>query len=208
MAATSTPPPFSLLPPSTYGPNPLGPFSFSFTFPSHHGTTTRHRPPVVLDLMGLKDKVPALIRRSSTSKPLPEATDRGSLPAVEKIDSVNSPRLSCRFLSGSLRRSKKKRSISSLFQVVSGDVQPIVLDSIPTPHSDTDLLSAPVPPVEKKTVSVVLEEEEVTSESQEEVKVDGFQRKNHFLTKSGMKHHPYPEDAPYMQAYDPILLDK
>jgi hypothetical protein len=36
-----------------------------------------------------------------------------------------------------------------------------------------------------------------------------FQAKNHFATRRGMIHHPYPpHQAPYMQAYDRTLLDK
>lgn len=35
-----------------------------------------------------------------------------------------------------------------------------------------------------------------------------FQAKNHFATRRGMIHHPYPpHQAPYMQAYDRTLLD-
>ena len=39
-------------------------------------------------------------------------------------------------------------------------------------------------------------------------KADGFPRRNRFVTRDGMRHHPYPEEAPYMQAYDPVLLEK
>lgn len=36
-----------------------------------------------------------------------------------------------------------------------------------------------------------------------------FEAKNHFTTRRGMIHHPYPPDqVPYMQAYDRTLLDK
>ena len=43
---------------------------------------------------------------------------------------------------------------------------------------------------------------------QEDGKADGFPRRNRFVTRDGMRHHPYPEEAPYMQAYDPVLLEK
>lgn len=35
-----------------------------------------------------------------------------------------------------------------------------------------------------------------------------FVRKNTWLKRENMKVHPYPLEAPYMQAYDPILLEK
>lgn len=37
---------------------------------------------------------------------------------------------------------------------------------------------------------------------------NNFVRKNTWLKRENMKVHPYPLEAPYMQAYDPILLEK
>jgi hypothetical protein len=161
--------------------------------------------------INLKDKVPGLTRRASKSKPRvlsPEVTtNRDSPPFVEKTDGGCSPKFGSRFLSGSLRRVKKKRSISSLFPSADGEVLPLVLDIVTTspPTSPTTDHLPPVPPLENRKMSVV---PEAVVETQDEERVDEFQRKNHFLIKSGMKHHPYTDEAPYMQAYDPILLDK
>jgi hypothetical protein len=65
--------------------------------------------------------------------------------------------------------------------------------------------SASTPPIEKRRVSII---PEADTEAHDLDKACKFQPKNHFLTRHGMKHHPYPADAPYMQAYDPVLLDK
>lgn len=103
---------------------------------------------------------------------------------------------------------KKQRSTSGFVPSVDGNVPSLVLDvtspTIPTFPTNEHL--PPVPPMPNKDMPVVLEADDVGT--QDEEKVDKFQRKNHFLIKSGMKHHPYPDEAPYMQAYDPILLDK
>lgn len=214
MAATTSPPPYYLLPPATYGPIPVGPFLPPY--PSSRGRS-RRRPSTSSGIpdhtMGInfKDKLPGLTRSASKSKlrvPSPEvSTNRDSPSTVEKKDGGYSPKFGSRFLSGSLRRVKKKRSISSLFPSADGEVLPFVLDivTVPSPISPTFDHLPPVQPLEIRKMSVVLEAD---VGAQDEEKVDEFQRKNHFLIKSGMKHHPYTHEAPYMQAYDPILLDK
>lgn len=156
----------------------------------------------------LKDKVPVAVRRSSSRSrsrmPLPEARNQGPLV----LDHQHSPKRSNRFLSTSLQKVKQKRSISGFFSSNSDSPSSITmaLDMISTPLLAVvhDRPSS-APPIERKRVSAVLEAD---TELQNEEKADKFQLKNHFLTKHGRKHHPYPHEAPYMQAYDPVLLDK
>jgi hypothetical protein len=151
--------------------------------------------------MGFNLKVPTLVRRSSPSRPrtpLPETTNRSSLDLVENADDQSSPKRSHRFRSTTFRGIKKKRSISAFFS--NGDAS-----SVAVTHDTAVVRPASTPPMEYKRVSVLPEPDTST---QDEERTDGFQRKTHFLTRQGMKHHPYPHDAPYMQAYDPVLLDK
>lgn len=146
----------------------------------------------------LKDKV---VRRASPSRPrtpLPETTKRGSLDLVENVDDQASPKRSHRFCPTTLRGIKKKRSVSTFFS--NGEAS-----SVAATHDAAMVRPASTPPMENKRVSVL---PEADTAMQDEERTDGFQRKTHFLTRHGMKHHPYPHDAPYMQAYDPILLDK
>jgi hypothetical protein len=153
--------------------------------------------------INFKDKVPGLTRRTSKSKPRvpsPEVTNQDSQFLSKETD----PKFGNRFLSGSLRRVKKKRSISSLFPPADGEVLLNIVSTSP-PISPVTIICHQLSPLENRKMSVVLEADAGT---QGEEKVDEFQRKNHFLIKSGMKHHPYSDEAPYMQAYDPILLDK
>lgn len=159
----------------------------------------------------MRDKVPARIRRPSYSRPrtpLPEeVASRGPVVVVEDT----SPKRSSGFLSGGLRTLQKKRSVSNLFPSQTySNASPVSPDyrSIATSTSAGSLtLSATlVPPKTKKRVSIVPEVE--AEEMHERGTPPIFERKTHFVTKGGMKHHPYPEEAPYMQAYDPILLDK
>jgi hypothetical protein len=151
------------------------------------------------------------VRRSSPSRPqTPEMTNQGSHVLTENVNDQGSPKRTDRFLSSSssLRGVKKKRSITSFFP--NGDASSVgmALGMVSTPFITTiNDRPASTPPTEKKRVSVVLEVADIDGQNDEDG-ADEFQQKNHFLTKQGMKHHPYPHEAPYMQAYDPILLDK
>ena len=98
-----------------------------------------------------------------------------------------------RFLTGSLRIVKNKRSPSHLNRSASSSA------TYSTTNRPNTALSI------EKRVSVVPEGE---GREQEDTKADGFPHRNRFVTKDGMRHHPYPDEAPYMQAYDPVLLEK
>ncbi|KAG2044557.1 hypothetical protein BDR03DRAFT_1087131 [Suillus americanus] len=63
---------------------------------------------------------------------------------------------------------------------------------------------------------ILPDETELSSDGDEDIEImqgthspaKAFQAKNHFATRRGMIHHPYPpHQAPYMQAYDRTLLD-
>jgi hypothetical protein len=45
-------------------------------------------------------------------------------------------------------------------------------------------------------------------EDDNDERTDRFQEKSYLSTRHGMKLHPYHDEAPYMQAYDPMLLEK
>lgn len=81
----------------------------------------------------------------------------------------------------------------------------------PAPAMDPDVSLTPVinvtndRPVSTSPIQSVVPD--VDTEIWAKDRTDGFQLNSHFLTKHGSKHHPYPREAPYMQAYDPILLD-
>jgi hypothetical protein len=132
-------------------------------------------------------------------------TNRDPLALVENVGDQGFPKRTNRW-----QRVKKKRSISSLFS--NGDAPSIAmaLDMVSSPIvAMVNDRPASTSPVVSKRVSVVPEvETEAETETQVEEKANRFQQKNHFLTKHGMKHHPYPHEAPYMQAYNPVLLDK
>lgn len=66
------------------------------------------------------------------------------------------------------------------------------------------------------STSTLPDEPDLSSDGDEDVEImqgtrspaKAFQAKNHFATRRGMIHHPYPpHQAPYMQAYDRTLLD-
>ncbi|KAG1813185.1 uncharacterized protein BJ212DRAFT_416025 [Suillus subaureus] len=66
------------------------------------------------------------------------------------------------------------------------------------------------------STSTLPDETELSSDGDEDIEIrqgmnspaKAFQAKDHFATRRGMTHHPYPpHQAPYMQAYDRTLLD-
>ncbi|KAG1836581.1 hypothetical protein DFJ58DRAFT_846891 [Suillus subalutaceus] len=68
----------------------------------------------------------------------------------------------------------------------------------------------------RASTSTLPDETELSSDGDEDIEImqgthspaKAFQAKNHFATRRGMIHHPYPpHQAPYMQAYDRTLLD-
>lgn len=98
-----------------------------------------------------------------------------------------------------LKRSRKKRSIASIF--ISSD------DSDITPVATPTLSSAQVhvqnfnerPEATVSEAHVSFEESEL---------VDRFEPKNTWVERNNMKLHPYYKEVPYMQAYDPISLER
>lgn len=203
--ATSVTRPVSLLP-LPYGPGSCGASTqrpFSLAFPNACEPRTRRRPTsasgssdIHHSAMGfnIKDRIPARIRKASGSRP------GTPVPEVDNIDENDSPQRN-RFLTGSLKRVKKKRSISSVF-TINGDAAG---GNISSPISVGADELASTPPLNIRRVSVVPEGD---AERHVEESPDVFRKRDHFLTRRGMKHHPYPDEAPYMQAYDPILIDK
>jgi hypothetical protein len=107
---------------------------------------------------------------------------------------------------------RKKVSLASL------------ISSAANPRNDDDTMSfrtassssagqatLTVPLIEEKPVpgpSLLREDVEEDSDSDEDVHApDRFVKKNAWRTRHRMKLHPYP-DAPYMQAYDPVVLER
>jgi hypothetical protein len=77
--------------------------------------------------------------------------------------------------------------------------------------------SFPANSCQTASTSTLPDEPDLTSDEDEDAEImqgthspaKAFQAKNHFATRRGMIHHPYPpHQAPYMQAYDRTLLDK
>ena len=219
MATTAATHPHSLLQPSWYGidfsrrSSSQRPFSLALTSEARSHRSSASASDVgqahYSATMGfiIRDNVPNQIQISSHSRPrtpLPEVTNRDPLTPVENDKNQGSPKRTNRFLTASLQRAKKKRSISSFFSS-NGDALSIAmaLDMVSTPIAAMVNDRPPsTPPAVTKRVSVVPEE------MQSEERAARFQQKNQFLMKNGMKHHPYPHEAPYMQAYDSVLIDK
>ncbi|KAH7922802.1 hypothetical protein BV22DRAFT_1016579 [Leucogyrophana mollusca] len=133
------------------------------------------------------------IRRRKLSKPhknVSDAEPRQPLPPVNGASEQESPKPK-RFL-GALPRTKKKKSM--------GTLHPPLIDVVPFPRelrprgnsgagAETDMLF-------------------VGAEDHDDKPSKVFEARDHFARRRGMMHHPYPHDeAPYMQAYDPILME-
>ncbi|KAF9469742.1 hypothetical protein BDZ94DRAFT_1231356 [Collybia nuda] len=100
---------------------------------------------------------------------------------------------------------KKKRSLASLLSAASES------NIITTPVTQSlSLGSSPLGILAPITASPV--DEQPNNGPDETWKparrpINNFIRKNTWLKRENMKVHPYPLEAPYMQAYDPILLE-
>lgn len=64
-----------------------------------------------------------------------------------------------------------------------------------------------VPVVDEPPPSLMREEDEEENADEDVHAPDRFVKKNAWRTRHKMKLHPYPE-VPYMQAYDPVVLEK
>ena len=132
--------------------------------------------------MGLRDRVPRL-RRPRTGQSSTDSTHSSHASSYHPEDEAESSTGSSR-LSGTVRA---KRSISSFLQGGGPD----------------DAASATSKASRKRRVSLIPE-----SGVELDDPIDGFHPRPYFLTKQSRKHHPYPSEAPYMQGYDNLLLEK
>lgn len=98
---------------------------------------------------------------------------------------------------------KPKRSLASLLTM--GDGLPTSFHEPPSsePAASTTSSAPESKDGANRGIEEIEGEEEVVGEP-----VERFQPRDRFRTKQGMTLHPYPQEAPYMQAYDPVLLDK
>ncbi|TFK41890.1 hypothetical protein BDQ12DRAFT_677335 [Crucibulum laeve] len=104
-------------------------------------------------------------------------------------------------------RLQKKRSLSSMLS--SETVVPI--ESLKTPLTSFVPLSTPSDDgtiiIRSADTSSLNETERGFGADEEDPSVDKYIKKALWLKRSNMKIHPYASEAPYMQAYDPILLE-
>jgi len=99
-----------------------------------------------------------------------------------------------------LKRSRKKRSIASIFiSSDDSDITPVATPTLSTTPQDhiQNLNERPEATVSRTHVS--FEDPEL---------VDRFEPKNTWVERNKMKLHPYYKEVPYMQAYDPISLER
>lgn len=97
-----------------------------------------------------------------------------------------------------LNRSRKKRSIASIF--ISSDDSDITPVATPTLSTTAQVqISNEKPEATVSRTHVSFEDPELA---------DRFEPKNSWVERNNMKLHPYYKEVPYMQAYDPILLER
>ncbi|TFK70414.1 hypothetical protein BDN72DRAFT_538187 [Pluteus cervinus] len=93
---------------------------------------------------------------------------------------------------------KKKRSLASL----------LATDNSRSATPVSEPLRTPLPPIPSPSdamdLSASVQEDE---EDDEEYDSRRYVRKNKWVQRHGMQLHPYAMDAPYMQAYNPIMLE-
>lgn len=103
---------------------------------------------------------------------------------------------------------KKKRSFANL---LSSDATGPSEASTSTTATDATHSNTPGPSrlsnSDDETPSTVVQEEEIEEEDDYGM-TDRYVRKNIWVRRNGMQLHPYADDAPYMEAYNPILLEK
>jgi hypothetical protein len=101
-----------------------------------------------------------------------------------------------------LHRVKKKRSMTSLFTATDPSTSSAV-SPLSGHHLLSPLLSPPQTPNSSASTSKrtrFLDQDHESSKT--------FIPKSIWAKRHNMKLHPYHQDVPYMQAYDPILLDR
>lgn len=113
---------------------------------------------------------------------------------------------------------KKKRSLSSLLSAASestsdfpsrsGSQSPVYLSQVRSPLSTSD--SVQLSPVDENRIkddATIKAPEEGTRRPRRRP-ANNFVRKNTWLRRQNMKVHPYPLEVTYMQAYEPLQLEK
>jgi hypothetical protein len=99
-----------------------------------------------------------------------------------------------------LKRSRKKRSIASIFiSSDDSDIAPVATPTLSTTAEAHIQNSNEKPETTVARTHVSFEDPEM---------VDRFEPKNTWVERNNMKLHPYYKEVPYMQAYDPILLER
>ncbi|EGO31078.1 hypothetical protein SERLADRAFT_412541 [Serpula lacrymans var. lacrymans S7.9] len=143
-------------------------------------------------------------RLRKLSKPLthlPESDQRDSVIHVDNAgeqSSQTSPKRGKRLFSSTLHRTKKK-SPAPLEATI-----PFPVESQAHTTSPSD--GYPVTPTQEETPVTAVPP--VRADTTGHKPTVGFDERKYFLHKRGLKHHPYSRDeVPYMQAYNPTLLD-
>ncbi|KAF8899220.1 hypothetical protein BD779DRAFT_68171 [Infundibulicybe gibba] len=146
------------------------------------------------DIGGGRDKEHSRLRKVSDShkarpSPLARTTSSTSV-ALDRPSSSSGGRF--------INKIKKKKSFVSLFTDVTSNPP----GPVPPPSG------SPNPLVEEQEEPAPHTKPEQRDEEDDYEVTDRFVRKNIWIKRNSMKLHPYPSEAPYMQAYDPILLEK
>lgn len=150
---------------------------------------------------GFKEKVRDLREKSTTQVPRPQTAKPviSSPRVIERLP--ERPSTSHGTQRPPLPRAKKKRSLASLLP----DRTPLGREPYPnstlTRHTSMkprNTFNDITPPTKRRAV-----------DDDDDYGTPGkYIKKNIWMKRSNMTLHPYPEDAIYMRAYDPILLDK
>ncbi|KAJ7044958.1 hypothetical protein C8F04DRAFT_1249405 [Mycena alexandri] len=176
----------------------------------HYRLSRLHPPP-----NGPSLRPPSIISRSVSAgmtfgfkkdKDKEKDKDNNKNPRAPSPDDRPPPSTASRFAFGL----RKKVSLVSLRQSSSqshADDTAISRTTSASSGGGSSLGHHSVPPIEETPASPIEPEEAYESDADEDVHApDRFVKKNAWRTRHKMKLHPYP-DVPYMQAYDPVVLE-
>ncbi|KAF8167414.1 hypothetical protein B0H34DRAFT_15995 [Crassisporium funariophilum] len=156
---------------------------------------------------------PTKISESVSLKPSTTVHFEPSTSSKSVLRPSTSSGISSRPAPAPLHRVKKKRSMASLF-TASEDAPPSPSDSVPPSPLGSASILLPPKPLESASSPVGSVSTIKRGKSSDGRKVmDYFDSSPRFVPKNiwakrhNMKMHPHQNDAPYMQAYDPILLE-
>lgn len=107
-----------------------------------------------------------------------------------------------------IRRLKKKRSMVSLLQNPSASSASESVPPSQGPRSRLSPQSTDIPISSGVSASVSKKTRSADEYVDDYNSSEKFVPKNVWAKRHNMKIHPYHQDVPYMQAYDPILLDR